>query len=489
MEMARNFLLWNLLVFIIFTLGSGCGQGTATSGSSLSVANGSRAKKDQFPAAVRIYAFDTSCSGSKVGPQHFLLAAHCTINEQGDLLNHFQPGARIGIQHGETAKSITNYRLKVVATYVHPAALSYAKAFAINVNNENHKHLFPDVAVVVVDRPTPNIKTAKIQADMSDSFLSKLKEKESIVFAGWGLKRNPKWKDQTNSFSIDDPIEAKKPSLKPNNESGRAFNLFDILVPMLPARPSYYTRSFDQLNFIYGNVTDVSGLFMDYNPQDNREDAKNKPNNYDLPGIASGDSGGGAYLNDGENLTIVGVNSVAGMFPSGIHSSIIRVDNGGPSKVGDWIEEALDKPIESQKIKYSFQSECNVLGKRNIKGVKDRVIFFLEQLKFNVVSGVITASSRSAKVNYSIVSNSNKLELSFDLEKESMITKGFSFSGKQTKDGRIYKLLVTFTRRNEIERMIISLFHASEKTPNKFLMETTMIAPVMSACYFESTSE
>ena len=146
--------------------------------SSQELTGGEPASETDFPATVHI----GGCTAAKVGPRHFLLAAHCVNDATGWPSTSYQPNAGIVIAPSHDLLNPTQADIwtTVRQTYIYPQwpeTCAASAGCAVNVLNSPNP---PDVAVIEVNDDTP------IQSAFVDS--RPLGYQAPLVIMGYGCE-------------------------------------------------------------------------------------------------------------------------------------------------------------------------------------------------------------------------------------------------------------------------------------------------------------
>src|SRR5882724_4066074 len=126
-----------------------------TSSKRAPLVGGALATEADFPSTVFI-----GCSAAKVGPRHFLTAAHCLIDSKCNLNADKVPGAVQRVTTDNVLDGQEQYSVfHVVHTDVSP---DYVKACLSGNGGVIPAPHVPDIGLVTVDVDSPNIPTASI---------------------------------------------------------------------------------------------------------------------------------------------------------------------------------------------------------------------------------------------------------------------------------------------------------------------------------------
>lgn len=105
------------------------------------------------------------CTGAKVGPRHYLTAAHCVDTEDGDGVSGlYEPGDQIAIRHGLEMSGVDEvvYHSTIAQTSIHPSWLecgANACGSTLVLSGEHPA----DIAVVEVVDAFPDIPQARVE--------------------------------------------------------------------------------------------------------------------------------------------------------------------------------------------------------------------------------------------------------------------------------------------------------------------------------------
>ena len=290
-----------ILVFAGCTGRVGGRRPSSTGERTTMMSGGTPAAPGQFPATVYI----PDCTASKVGPRHFLTAAHCVVDRQAMAIEAtFRPEARLAIYTGvNLAEQQTRHLLTVRRTSIHP---SYAEKLGSSegqgVDKDDYARVF-DLALIEVEEETSGISAASLDS-------GKLGKGDRIAVGGYGIKVDT---SPFGSGSGGAVIVEGDAGLEPGPTHRLDFALTSVdgtdgTVQLV--RNGYTIEGI-------GRVLS-GGLFADQALK-----------------LLPGDSGGAVLRDDrpeGANpeehafTTIVGVNSFTGL----THSAFCRVDDQGP---------------------------------------------------------------------------------------------------------------------------------------------------------------
>ncbi|MBS1958434.1 MAG: S1 family peptidase [Bdellovibrionales bacterium] len=120
------------------------------------IINGQKARPGQFPFIVKM----TGCTATKVGPRHFLIAAHCLYLGPGT----FNPPPRMTIRAQEILEPTTLSLARVVRAPVHPTWLEACRnrCTGHETGGPRDKPGRADIAMVEIDRDSPEIPIAPV---------------------------------------------------------------------------------------------------------------------------------------------------------------------------------------------------------------------------------------------------------------------------------------------------------------------------------------
>ncbi|WP_437725574.1 trypsin-like serine protease [Sorangium sp. So ce861] len=260
---------------------------------------GSPALESQYPSTVG----GPGCTAAKVGPRHFLTAAHCVDDEFTATVHPaYGPGNTYSVTADNTPPLSPYVNLTIQQTYIHPewledcaAALALgASDCAVNVLNPGYT---PDLAVVVVNELSPTIPEAVVDG-------APVAVGDPVVATGYGCE-------------------------DPSGSGGGLFKLQN-----LTASPSSVLNH--PGSYVSGQaINDVAAAYVL------------------TPGYASstsnaslcpGDSGGPLYRQSSTSLVVVGVNAYY-TFPSGWSGPApsqtnwhTRLDTGARYPVTSWLQ-------------------------------------------------------------------------------------------------------------------------------------------------------
>jgi hypothetical protein len=166
-----------------------------TTSASMALVGGAPDQDGRYTAVVSLLregAAKQHCSATKIGERRFLTAAHCLVNiASGRVDAAYEPGGRLRISNAPAPQSPDDFtRVRTSATHIHPqfqVGLEEFLAFraervaryqqqckdarrgrcraALIRAKDLFTTRFPDVAVIEVDRPTPDIPTAELDLD------------------------------------------------------------------------------------------------------------------------------------------------------------------------------------------------------------------------------------------------------------------------------------------------------------------------------------
>ncbi|CAN90920.1 putative exported peptidase / protease [Sorangium cellulosum So ce56] len=232
---------------------------------------GQPALESQYPSTV----LGPGCTAAKVGPRHFLTAAHCVDDEYAaTVAAGYGPGGSYLVSADNTPPISPYVNLTIQQTYIHPKWLEVCAAAlaggatdcGVNVLNPGYA---PDLAVVVVNELSPTIPAAVVDG-------APVAVGDPVVATGYGCEN-------------------------PGGGGGGLFKLQDLSAA--PASILDHAGS-----YVSGTaINDVAAAYVL------------------TPGYASsttyaslcpGDSGGPLYRQSATDLVVVGVNAYY-TFPSG----------------------------------------------------------------------------------------------------------------------------------------------------------------------------
>lgn len=256
--------------------------------SSQALTGGDPATNADYPATVIL----GGCTAAKVGPRHFLLAAHCVNDDTAHVSGDFAPGSPISVivSHPNDGTP-PNLNLTVQQTYVHADWTNACVApCPVNILSPGNP---PDVALVVVQQDSPNLPAAWIDG-------RPLVDQDPVVVTGAGCESG-----------LNGPGSPRRVKFEKTN----------VLTPQaLTAHP------------MPQNEIDVlaAGYWLSPGQSLNSEEAS----------LCFGDSGGPAYRDDPTQSLVVGVNAYYSFISSnGISYTNwhTRLDASSASHIADWL--------------------------------------------------------------------------------------------------------------------------------------------------------
>jgi hypothetical protein len=262
------------------------------SAQSEALTGGRVAGEAEFPATVSM----GGCTGVKVGPHHFMLAAHCVHDafENGTWWQ-YQPGGQIWITPDNRTDTGTFRPLTVVQTHVPSSWFdTCVTPCQVNVLNPSHP---PDVALVVVSTDSPDIAEAEVD-------LSPVLPGQPLVMTGYGCENG-----------LDGPFGDFGPRLK----------LGHVLALPQEAllHDGTYVSQGDEGNVAASYVI-TSGVAKDAL----------------AASLCPGDSGGPLYRDDAGQRTLVGINAYYTFNWSGVAYTNwhTRLDSQARFGIGPWLQ-------------------------------------------------------------------------------------------------------------------------------------------------------
>lgn len=165
-----------------------CGQAVPVDGEARSepLIGGRAVGGAEYPSVVAILTPTTTqveCTAAKVGPRHFLLAAHCVYNRPSKIIYlRFQPAATL---YFSTSRNLNDSPVIRTATVV---ATRMRADWGANCQTDTCEpaeawpHI-PDLAVIEIDRDTPDIPTATVDA-------SPVEVGDPVVVLGYGCQQS-----------------------------------------------------------------------------------------------------------------------------------------------------------------------------------------------------------------------------------------------------------------------------------------------------------
>lgn len=169
------------IVCVALTIAAGCG-GDTLSTQEADLVGGRLAGDDEFSAVIRVHG---SCTATKVGPRHYLTAAHCVIDfDTGDILAKYAVGEPFWVTN---VNDSDNWRASSVAgIFVHPDYVKACKQLVASGKNcygtileDSHA---PDVAIMVGEQAHADLPSATIDLDPVDV-------EDDVVIMGYGCEQ------------------------------------------------------------------------------------------------------------------------------------------------------------------------------------------------------------------------------------------------------------------------------------------------------------
>jgi hypothetical protein len=138
---------------------------------------GREAAPGEYPATVEIAG---GCTAAKIGPRHFLLAAHCVHDTTANALSGaYVTGARMRVDAGAPGGGGPGADVTVAATHIFPAWTAACVApCPVNVLAATHP---ADVALIEVVEETPAIAEASLDP-------RRVADGDRVVLAGYGCE-------------------------------------------------------------------------------------------------------------------------------------------------------------------------------------------------------------------------------------------------------------------------------------------------------------
>jgi hypothetical protein len=262
-----------------FIAGCAGGAGEDDSGENIvgsrseALIGGSPATSDQFRSTV---GFGGVCTAAKVGPRHFLTAAHCVAVPRPGRLDpipdpfppndgiaeKYLPGSPLLIEWGLNVDDPDQAELTITRTSIHPSW------WECPLCQEPSRNAAADIALVEIAEDTAQIPEASVELD-------RIGVGVPVVKVGWGC-------EVTTAVPPGTPVQLDR------------FKL-DETVTIVPSEVQRHESriSDEQLARIDASYVITAG--RDQNPND--------------ASLCMGDSGGPLYLTDNSDPRVVGVNS------------------------------------------------------------------------------------------------------------------------------------------------------------------------------------
>ncbi|WP_437336134.1 trypsin-like serine protease [Sorangium sp. So ce394] len=232
---------------------------------------GRPALESEYPSTV----LGPGCTAAKVGPRHFLTAAHCVDDEYNAAVSpSYGPGGSYWVSATNTPPIWPYVELTIEQTYIHPQWLADCAAAlaggatdcAVNVLNPGHT---PDLALVVVNELSPTIPAAVVDG-------APVAVGDPVVATGYGCE-------------------------DPSGSGGGLFKLQELTASAssILNHPGSYVSGQD--------IIDVAAAYV-LTP--------GYASSTSYASLCPGDSGGPLYRQSSTSLVVVGVNAYY-TFPSG----------------------------------------------------------------------------------------------------------------------------------------------------------------------------
>ena len=242
------------------------------------------ALESEFPATIY-----NGCTSSKVGPRHFLIAAHCVYNSGTGTVT-LPPGSAFYVNPNNDSTVPGRY-VSVAQTYVHPDWIAGG-------GSALHPSYPGDVALVVVNEDTPEVREAAIDS-------STVTPGQSVVLAGYGCENGLGYPSGPPRLKIQE-------------------------VPALAAsallHPDSWVSTPEQANDVAASNVITPGLFLD--PE--------------AASLCYGDSGGPLFRENSSEQLVVGTAAYYSFSPNsdGISTTNwhARVDAGSRYGVFSWLQ-------------------------------------------------------------------------------------------------------------------------------------------------------
>lgn len=260
------------------------------------IINGQRAEPGQFPFIVGI----RGCTAAKVGPRHFLTAAHCMYSGPGA----YHPAPIATIHASELPAPMAISAARVVKAPVHPTWLEACRRIRCTGHETGGGNDTPgraDIAMLVIDRDSPAIPVVKV-------LYEPVLPGTEVTLAGYGCTRG----------------------INTGGGDGLTYGVTRTSGPDLLRHPGS----------LYASIADMTAQSFLITPGTKLDPA--------APALCPGDSGGPLLtLVNGEwnligiasDYTFTGRYEATGAVPmTNLHT---RVDDQSMHKVGEWVRQNL----------------------------------------------------------------------------------------------------------------------------------------------------
>ena len=288
--------MWKIAPLFFFSFLSAHACKTANQDSSEKLIGGIPVEAGELPFVVRL---NSKCTAAKIGPHHFLTAAHCVVEVTGPESSPktaYKLARNAGLVQiesdgaGTSPAGVLSYTADVV---VHPSYIKYERSFRSQPANSRGVEKSFDLAIIVIEDLTPGIPVVRLDS-------RPLLPDETIILTGFGCESS-----RSNSESAPLSGRKKRASVK---------------------------------------IAEVSGSFL----RVGHKDLKNME-----VSLCSGDSGGPALRQTSEQFSIVGVNT----FRSDSLDGLTRVDTAAqdpetsPASIHSWLEAQLKISVSGKRTK------------------------------------------------------------------------------------------------------------------------------------------
>jgi hypothetical protein len=260
------------------------------------IINGKPAPVEAFKSVVQI----GGCTAAKVGPRHFVLAAHCFFIGPGE----FRPRTSVTVWALQTA-SPQEFQLTAQKIHLHPTWLEACKSHACTGFETGSAADVPgkvDLALVIVAEPTPEIETAQLDYDP-------LPAGEKVTLTGIGCTKGIR--------------------------EGRSEGLRLAQTQTIPPDALKHPGS------LYSGIWEMAGKSYFVTP--------GNAANPEAASLCPGDSGGPVFRGTGAEARIIGINSDytfdgpyearGAISRTNLHT---RIDDASLHQVGPWLRERVN---------------------------------------------------------------------------------------------------------------------------------------------------
>ena len=331
-------------LFILFLIGSGPAFG---------LVGGRKAAPDQFPSILLL----EDCTATKIGDVHFLLAAHCVVDAAGGgdeaYQNQIQPkfseGAEIHLDRKVThEKGSWTHTLHVVRTFVHPAY-----RYTSVVHPWMKPQTISDIAVVVVDKKTPEIPVMDVASEP-------VAPGSTVVKLGYGCPEVLSEKIQ--SWVVAGGRELHFATAKTVAGTDALESYFRTA--RKSARDLEFYSTDKQRKFLTGSFNVTKGQYHAAPPK--RESEKGDSSESSL---GFSDSGGPLLVEKRGKYSVVGVNAKSLLWPKEEHKTKLepvavdlhtRVDTKSFTGTSEWLQGVLAVTSKNAKDKSFLDGQIAV---------------------------------------------------------------------------------------------------------------------------------